>query len=133
MKILIERLQMDPDVTLGSMRVDDEWAAWTCEDAVRPPGTKVAGKTAIPAGTYKVVITPSARFKRDLPLLVDVPNFTGVRIHAGNTAEDTEGCILVGQDRLAKSIGRSRLAFDALFTQIRGAIARGEKVTLEIA
>lgn len=133
MKILVERLQMDPDVTLGSMRVDDEWAAWTCEDTVRPPGTKVAGKTAIPPGVYKVVITPSVRFKRDLPLLVDVPDFTGVRIHAGNTAEDTEGCILVGQDRFSKSIGRSRLAFDALFTQIRGAIARGEKVTLEIA
>lgn len=133
MKILVERLQTDPDVTLGSMRVDDEWAAWTCEDPVRPPGVKIAGKTAIPPGTYSVVITPSARFKRDLPLLVDVPDFTGVRIHAGNTAEDTEGCILVGQDRFSKSIGRSRLAFDALFTQIRGAIARGEKVTLEIA
>lgn len=132
MRIELERLQKDPDVTIGSLRVDGEWAAWTCEDTVRPPGVKVPGETAIPPGTYKVIVTESVRFKRPLPLLVDVPDFTGVRIHPGNTAADTHGCILVGLDRHGSSIGRSRLAFDTLFTQIRGALARGEAVTVEI-
>ena len=132
MKLELERLQNDPTVTIGSLRVDGDWAAWTCEDTVRPTGVKVPGETAIPAGTYKVVITESARFKRPLPLLLNVPNFEGIRIHPGNTAADTQGCILVGMDRLGSSVGRSRLAFDALFTQIRGAIARGEPVTVEI-
>lgn len=132
MKLELERIQTDPGVTIGSLRVDGDWAAWTCEDPVRPAGVKVHGQTAIPAGTYKVVITESARFKRPLPLLLDVPMFEGIRIHPGNTAADTEGCILVGMDRLGSSVGRSRLAFDALFTQIRGALNRREEVTIEI-
>lgn len=132
MKLELERIQTDPGVTIGSLRVDGDWAAWTCEDPVRPVGVKVHGQTAIPAGTYKVVITESARFKRPLPLLLDVPMFEGIRIHPGNTAADTEGCILVGMDRLGSSVGRSRLAFDALFTQIRGALNRREEVTIEI-
>lgn len=132
MKLELERVQNDPSVTIGSLRVDGEWAAWTCEDTVRPPGVKVRGQTAIPAGTYKVVITESARFKRPLPLLLDVPMFEGIRIHPGNTAADTEGCILVGLDRLGSSIGRSRLAFNALFAQIKDALNRREEVTIEI-
>lgn len=133
MEIRVERVQKDPDVTIGSMTVDGEFECWTVEDAVRAPGVKVAGKTAIPAGTYTVEVTYSNRFKKPLPLLLDVPMFTGIRIHAGNTAENTEGCILPGLDRLGKSVGRSRLAFDTLFTKIKEAKAKGEKVTLEIA
>lgn len=132
MKMVLERLQRDPDVTIGSLSVDGDFEAWTCEDTVRPPGVKIHGQTAIPPGTYSVVVTHSPRFQRDLPLLQYVPGFTGVRIHPGNTAADTEGCILVGADRLGKSVARSRYAFDALFNKIQAALRRAEPVTLEI-
>lgn len=90
------------------------------------------GSTAIPPGTYAIDITYSPRFKMPLPLLLNVPNFEGVRIHSGNTPADTEGCILVGQDRLPKSIGRSRLAFTALFAKLSRARSRSEPITIEI-
>lgn len=132
MKLSLERLQLDPDVTIGALSVDGDFEAWTCEDAVRPAGVKLPGQTAIPAGTYVVSITFSNRFQRDLPLVLDVPNFQGVRIHPGNTSADTEGCILVGQDRLGKGVGRSRAAFDILFAKLRVAKIKGEPITIEI-
>lgn len=133
MNLLLERLQRDPDVTIGSLSVDGDWVCWTLEDVVRAPGVKIAGRTAIPTGRYEVVITPSPRFKRPLPLLVNVPGFVGVRIHPGNTADDTEGCILVGEQRFAKSLGRSRAAFDRLFVQLDMALRQGDRILLEIA
>lgn len=132
MHIQLERVQCDPDVTIGSLTADGEWVCWTCEDPVREGQIKVPGQTAIPFGKYQILVTPSPRFKRDLPLLLNVPNFEGVRIHPGNTPADTEGCILPGLDRMAKSVGRSRLAFQALFALIREAKARGEGVEIDI-
>ena len=124
--------------TIGGLSVDGKWLCWTCEDAVREvPGQpvgewKVAGKTAIPAGTYGVLVTMSGRFGRLLPLLVDVPGFTGIRIHPGNTAADTEGCILPGLTRAGQSVGLSRRAFDQVFSAIQGALSKRQKVTLQI-
>lgn len=138
MNLTLQRLQLDPDVTIGSLDVDGQWQCWTLEDTVREvPGQPVAawkiyGQTAIPYGRYRVQVTPSPRFKRDLPLLLDVPGYAGVRIHPGNTAADTEGCILVGADRYAKSVGRSRLAFDNLLIEINQALRRGQPVWLHI-
>lgn len=132
MKLKLERVQLDPDVTIGSMSVDGQWECWTLEDVVRPDGVKIHGETAISKGNYDVKITLSPRFKRQLPLIIDVKNFVGIRIHPGNTAGDTEGCILVGQDRLKKSIGRSVLAFNALFAKMNAALLRGEQINLEI-
>jgi uncharacterized protein DUF5675 len=131
MELLLERVEKKPGFTIGSLSVDGDWQCWTIEDETRD-GPKVPGKTAIPAGKYWVQVTMSARFKKPLPLLLNVPNFEGVRIHPGNTAEDTEGCILPGADRYASSVGRSRVAFDALFVKIKDAIARGERVSIEI-
>lgn len=139
MNIVIERLQKDPDVTIGSMTVDGEWQCWTLEDTVREldgvpvASWKIPGETAIPRGTYRVIIDLSNRFQRLLPLLINVPGYAGVRIHAGNTAANTEGCILVGSDRLAKSIARSQLALAALMTKMNEAIRRGESVDLTIS
>lgn len=138
MKIDLERVQCTPDATIGSLSIDGAWLCWTCEDAVREvPGQpvdtwKVPGKTAIPAGTYEVDVTMSQRFGRLLPVLLDVPGFTGVRIHPGNTAADTEGCLLPGLTRAGQSVGLSRRAFDQILPAIRGALARRERVTIRV-
>jgi hypothetical protein len=94
----------------------------------------VAGETAIPFGTYRIELTHSPRFKRKLPLVCEVPDFEGVRIHSGNTAEDTLGCILVGRNWTegTERIGASRIAFEALFPKISVAIDRGEAVILRV-
>ena len=97
------------------------YECYTLEDVVRK-GAKVNGQTAIPTGTYNIIINHSNRFNRDLPLLEKVPNFTGVRIHAGNTSAHTEGCILVGTTWSGKDfIGNSRVAFNKLFDKLKKA------------
>lgn len=88
--------------TIGEMYIDGEYFCDTLEDKVRVLRTikdKVPGETAIPEGTYEVALGMSPRFKRVLPRLHDVPFFDGILIHRGNTAEDTHGCILVGDNR----------------------------------
>lgn len=133
MKLTLNRVQFEAACTIGQLLVDGNPQCYTLEDLVRAPGApKVFGQTAIPAGTYGVVVTHSPHFGRDLPLLVNVLGFEGVRIHPGNTAADTSGCILVGMDRLADSIGRSRLAFEPLFGRIVGALAAGQTVSIEV-
>lgn len=139
MKMKLERVQRDPDVTVGSLSVDGRFECWICEDTVREvngqpvASWKVAGATAIPAGTYQVDITFSTRFKRDLPLLLNVPGFSGIRIHPGNTAADTEGCLLPGDVRQPNGVGQSRVAFDRLFAQIRVAKIKGFPISIEVA
>jgi hypothetical protein len=130
-KLVLERLQLAPDFTIGKLAVDGEFECWTLEDTVRAEGVKVAGATAIPYGTYKVALTFSNRFQRVMPLLVDVPGFAGVRIHSGNFSTDTEGCILVGLDRGLASIGRSKTAFNALLKKLTDAAPKGA-ITIEV-
>jgi len=117
--------------TIGELLLDGRFECFTLEDRVRPPGAKVPGLTAIPEGTYEVVITLSQRFKRDLPLLLNVPNFEGIRIHTGNTAFDTEGCILVGATREENMILSSRIAFNFLFPKMQSAL-KTEKVFMTV-
>lgn len=116
--------------TIGDLQiVDNNFRCYTLEDTARR--IKVSKKTAIPAGMYEVIITWSDRFKRPLPLLLDVPFFTHIRIHPGNDYEDTDGCILVGEIKLVDQLGNSRKAFDQLFTLIQSACSR-EKVWISI-
>lgn len=104
---------------------------YTLEDAIRAPGVKVPGRTAIPFGRYRVRLTFSERFQHVLPLLEGVLGFTGVRIHAGNTAADTAGCILVGQRREADDILDSRAALEALLPHLQ-AVGGLEEVWIEV-
>lgn len=127
-------LQREPSVdgcTPGTLAVNGLFECFTLEDQIRD-GPKVIHETAIPAGTYEVVITRSQRFQRMLPLLLNVPGFEGVRIHAGNISADTSGCVLVGQSRGHDSILSSALALGHLQPQIATALAKGERVWMEI-
>ena len=120
MKIEVKRLHRTDNSTIGELTIDGKFECYTLEDKERE-FIKIKGETAIPKGTYKVIINQSNRFKRLLPLLIGVPNFEGVRIHAGNSNHDTEGCILVGQNRSVDYITKSRKAFDSLFKKMQGA------------
>lgn len=93
---------------------------------------KVYGKTAIPTGTYKVEVTFSNKFKKDLPLLKDVKGFDGIRIHSGNTEEDSLGCIIVGENKVKGKVINSRIKFNALMEALAPAIKSGEEITITI-
>lgn len=138
---MILRVVREPSVdgsTLSVWFTDGHFECFGLEDQIReragqPVATwKVNGETAIPSGRYRVIVTESVRFRRRLPLLVDVPGFTGVRIHPGNSAGDSSGCLLPGYDKFETSVGRSRLAFEQLFDAMNRAIARGETITIQI-
>ena len=102
LKLLLVREIKTSKQTHGRLfKVDEngkrDFLCYTLEDAERP--VKIKGETAIPTGTYTVIVTMSPRFKKELPLIMNVPNFSGVRFHGGNTEQDTEGCPLLGMVR----------------------------------
>jgi hypothetical protein len=139
MKLRLERpLVRNPNCTIGELLVEGAFECFTLEDPEREiegkpvAEWKIAHETAIQKGSYNVVITFSNRFNRDLPLLENVPGFEGIRIHPGNTASDTEGCILVGRGKTEKTVTESRAAFNALFPKIKQALDEGDTVTIEI-
>ncbi len=102
MEMTLTRTAKRKNYTIGALNIDDEYFCDTLEPTWRDlgpscPGHKIAGRTAIPEGRYPVVITWSSKFGQWLPLLLHVPLFEGIRIHAGNTPADTAGCILVAR------------------------------------
>ena len=122
MKLTLTRIAKRADYTIG--RLADEKGEKIC-DTLEPTWRdykggekKVKGRSAVPEGTYRVVVTRSPRFGRYLPLLLGVPGFEGVRIHSGNTSRDTEGCMLVGQNLQAGKLLWSRLELEHLMKLI---------------
>jgi hypothetical protein len=109
-----------------------------CEDVVRErPGEpvsawKIKGQTAIPQGRYRIIVTPSSRFQRDLPILVDVDGFTGIRIHPGNTHADTEGCLLPGLSASSGVVFQSKAACAVWQAEITTALLAGREVWIDI-
>jgi len=131
MDLLLKRSPSKDGATIGELFIDGKFFCFTLEDEVRT-GSKIPGKTAIPAGQYEVVINYSQHFARLLPQILDAPGFEGVRIHSGNTPEDTEGCILVGNTKGIASVGDSRAAFSVLYQLLKEAIAKHETIFLRI-
>ena len=132
MNIIIKRIFKGPDYTIGKLYIDGKYFCDTLEDTVRAPGVKIPGKTAIPAGKYKIKLAESLHFKKLMPRLENVPGFTGVLIHAGSTAEDTGGCILVGKNRVKGKVLDSRETFAKLLRLLFVAERGGEALEIEI-
>jgi len=129
MEIILDRRIETKNSTIGELFVNNKFQCYTLEDIERPE--KVWGKTAIPKGRYEVVITYSAKFKKYLPLLLNVPNYKGIRIHAGNTAIDTDGCILVGRIKQTDKILESVKAMNELLPILKS-VEKKEKIFLTI-
>jgi hypothetical protein len=124
MKLEVIRKEYTDTYTAGEMLVDGKFFSYTLEDTDRlgRGEAKVKGETCIPKGIYKVIISMSNRFKKDMPLLLDVPQFDGIRIHSGNTHQHTHGCILVGMTMMEKKgiLGMSLIAFNLLMNKLKG-------------
>ena len=138
MKFNLFRKWKKTDYTIGKLKLEGEFFCDTLEPPVRnlvdynhdgdfddKGEGKIYGQTAIPCGRYRVVITESVRFKRRLPLLLDVPGFTSVRIHNGATAKNTEGCILVGRNTRPGRLENGPYYETVLVQKIDEATAKG--------
>ena len=130
MEILVKRLYKTSAYTIGKMYIDGQYLCDTVEDCDRGlkqsmtsqqiAVKKVYGKTAIPTGRYKVTLTFSNKFKRVLPLVNDVIGFLGIRIHAGNTADDSLGCIIVGENKIKGGVVNSKVTLERLMAKLTG-------------
>lgn len=134
MKITTVQFEAGTDYMISKLYLDGVYYCYIIEDVLRKE--KIKGKTAIPRGVYDIGITMSNRFKKYLPLLLNVPNYKGIRIHTGNTSDNTEGCLIpglrLGQLNGKRAVLDSKKAFEYLFFSISNALDRGEDVTIEL-
>jgi len=139
MRLELTRFVYSSRSTIGLLTVDGAYECFILEDTTREVNGapveqwKVKGHTAIPVGTYRVVVSISNRFGRETPELLEVPGFLGIRVHPGNSAADTEGCLLPGRVRDHDWVGESRKAYDALFAKIAEAARRGDEITITVS
>ena len=142
MKLLLKRKFLGSEYTIGDLFIDGDLLCNTIEDTVRDHNRdgdlndlregKIYGKTAIPYGIYDVELTMSPKFKRLLPLVKEVEHFTGIRIHRGNTASDSAGCILPGENKVKGKVLNSTKYEMKIIEYMLDAIKEGEDITLEI-
>ena len=138
MKLTLIRKYKLPTYTIGKLYIDGEYFCDTLEDKDRGltdsmsvgeiSKIKIKKETAIPTGTYKVTITYSNRFKKNMPLINNVKGFEGIRIHSGNTNQDTEGCILVGFNKVKGNVINSRDTYNKLFS----ILSKNNNITITI-
>lgn len=141
MELLVKRIAKRNTYTIGKLYINGEYFCDTLEDTDRNLSSKMSvseiskkkiyGRTAIPTGTYTVIWNYSNKFRKMMPLLMNVPGYAGVRIHAGNTDKDTLGCILVGKNTQVGKVLESRVYTNKLYTILNKA-CNNEKVTLTI-
>jgi hypothetical protein len=144
MELILKRTVKKETFTLGVLSLNDVFQCYVLEDTDRDltnsmalsdiVSVKIPGRTAIPAGRYEIVMSFSNRFQKYLPLMLDVPGFAGVRIHAGNTTAHTEGCLLPGnkKDEVNGRVFESRVATQHLIRLISSAVKK-EKVFINIS
>jgi hypothetical protein len=142
MRLRLERRYLGPEYTIGSLFINGEYLCDTIEDKVRdhnqdgdlddPGEKKVFGETAIPYGRYKVDLTMSPKFKRLLPIILNVPHFEGIRIHRGNTAKDSHGCPLVGENKAKGKVLNSTKYELIVVERMLSAIRNQEEITIDV-
>jgi hypothetical protein len=118
MELLCTRRWYTSASTISDLSLNGQRECFVLEDTVRAPGVKIQNETAIPAARFRVIVDWSNRFKKYAFHILDVPNYTGVRMHSGNTDADTDGCLLVGQTRALNAIFGSHNAFVALWEKL---------------
>lgn len=141
MRITIERKYKKEKYTIGKMYIDGVYFCDVVEDKDKGlddsmteseiTAIKVYGKTAIPTGVYDLEWTFSNKFKRFLPEIKNVKGFSGIRIHSGNTAEDSLGCPIIGENKIKGGVVNSRVTCERLFIIIKNTIKK-EKIKIEI-
>lgn len=142
MKLRLERRYLGPLYTIGSLFINGLYFCDTIEDKVRdfnkdgdlldPGEDKVYGETAIPYGKYDVELSMSPKFKRLLPMVLNVRHFTGIRIHRGNTAKDSHGCILPGENKVRGKVINSTPYEKEIVKLMKEATKRGEPIDIQI-
>ena len=134
MKIEVNRIFKASNYTIGELSVNNNYVCDTLEDKVRADGKKVYAETAIPTGTYTLVLSYSNRFKKVMPEILNVPNFSGIRIHCGNSSKDTEGCLLVGKwdGKTENWISDSKNSYNKLYPLLEEAFNKKENITITI-
>ena len=142
MEIIIKRIAKKSTYTIGKLYIDNKYFCDTLEDKDKGLkdtmsieeilNIKVKHKTAIPTGNYNVDITYSPRFKKQLPIVLNVKGFDGIRYHNGNTDKDSSGCVLLGENKVIGKIINSKVTCDKFNTALTGAKNRKEKITLKI-
>ena len=142
MKLELYRKYRKNGYTIGLLYANGNFVCNTLEDTDRGltnamserqiATIKIKGKTAIPTGTYPIIVTYSQRFKKQMPLLCNVKGFEGIRVHSGNIANDTEGCILCGMNTKVGEITSSRAWTEKVYSLINNAISKRESVTIDI-
>ncbi len=136
MNLLSERTWYTDKSSIGSLSIENIYECLTLEDTDRfleKGGLKIPKRTAIPRGRYRIIVDWSERFQRPMPHILDVPQFTGIRFHILNTADETEGCIGVAQKRGIDVIYGSAPAFNVLFKKIFNAWTNGEEIWIEVS
>lgn len=139
MNIILNRIAKKAKYTIGKLYINDKYFCDTLEDTDRSltqsmteqqiGSKKIYGETAIPTGTYRIIISYSNKFKKQMPLLLNVPGFAGIRIHSGNTEKDSLGCILVGKNKAVGKVLESRDTYSKLFSILQEA---NKKETIKI-
>lgn len=141
----LNRIAKKPAYTIGRLLEGGSYFCDTLEDPVRelkdlngdgdfndPGEGKIYGQTAIPEGTYEIIMTFSARFKKVMPILLNVPGYSGIRIHSGTKPEHTEGCILLGKNKIVGGLVDSRLWTDMFYDTLKNYLDAGYRVFITI-
>ena len=141
MELLLKRHTFKPTYTIGKLFVNSKYFCDVIEDTVRDLNMdgdlddsgegKIYGKTAIPYGRYEVQVTMSTRFKKLLPILIGVKGFEGIRIHSGNTEQDSLGCLIVGENKEVGKVLNSRVTMDKLMKEFESHKMEKHYITIE--